>query len=72
MVDSRFVGLLHTTDRTPPGVLFNYFCFRGYAGNKKKHRYIITILVNNLQISLNFICSHQYVSIRNFHDSDPF
>jgi len=37
MVDPRLIGLLHTTDRTPPGVIFNYFRFGGYAGNNKKH-----------------------------------
>ena len=37
MVDPLFIRLLQTTDRTSPGVFFNYFRFGGYAGNKE-HR----------------------------------
>jgi len=37
IIDPRLIGLLHSADRTPPGVIFNYFRFGGYAGNKKKH-----------------------------------
>jgi hypothetical protein len=37
MVDPRLIGLVQTTDRTSPGVIFNCFRFGGYAGNKEKH-----------------------------------
>lgn len=37
MVDPRFIGLVQTTDRTSPGMLFDYLCFGRYAGNKEKH-----------------------------------
>jgi hypothetical protein len=37
IVDSSLIGLLHSANRTPPGVIFYYFRFGGYAGNKKKH-----------------------------------
>ena len=37
IVDSSLIGLLHSANRTPPGVIFYYFRFGGDAGNKKKH-----------------------------------
>ena len=37
MVDPSLIGLLPAADGTPPGVIFNYFRFGGYAGNKYKH-----------------------------------
>jgi len=43
MVDARFIGLVQTTDRTSPGVIFNCFLFGGYAGNKEKHNLYFTL-----------------------------